>query len=133
MPGSNKQQRKGALANEWMMEGQLAADGKEGKHPEFKGNVAKVYSNLARSSRVCPAWRMSKATASSGGSNVMPPILAISRRRNIAADVLKCAAGLPHLSRSSLTGRIKGRVPVASPSATRRMVPWFPDLKARRE
>jgi hypothetical protein len=27
------------------MEGQLAVDGKEGKHPEFKGNVATVYSN----------------------------------------------------------------------------------------
>lgn len=28
-----------------VMEGQLAVDGKEGKHPEFKGNVATVYSN----------------------------------------------------------------------------------------
>jgi hypothetical protein len=28
-----------------VMEGQLAVDGKEGKYPEFKGNVATVYSN----------------------------------------------------------------------------------------
>jgi hypothetical protein len=28
-----------------VMEGQLAVDGKDGKHPEFKGNVATVYSN----------------------------------------------------------------------------------------
>jgi len=28
-----------------VMEGQLAVDGKDGKYPEFKGNVATVYSN----------------------------------------------------------------------------------------
>jgi hypothetical protein len=40
------QTRKGAEGNEGkILEAQLAVDGKTGKYPEFKGNVASVYSN----------------------------------------------------------------------------------------
>ncbi|HKK18902.1 MAG TPA: sialate O-acetylesterase [Opitutales bacterium] len=40
------QTEKGATGNEGMvLEGQLAVDGEKGKYPEFKGNVATVYSH----------------------------------------------------------------------------------------
>jgi hypothetical protein len=40
------QTKKGATGNEGkILEAQLAVDGKTGKYPEFKGNVASVYSN----------------------------------------------------------------------------------------